>query len=190
MELTSVDLLATVRDYAGIQAYMRARADALNISREMIDELAYLPAGYASKVLATNPSRRIGPNLIGDMLRALGLKLLIVEDAEALVRTISKGSKRSDASEKWAASIRLNKGRITSRRGKKLRAKQLKTQSPADRRRIATTAIRARWAKRRVLAPFDLQWSLLDLGVVPFELRPVNAAGRPYAAPTGTALAS
>jgi hypothetical protein len=148
--MSELPTLAIARNYDDLQSAMRARADALNISRQTIDDLAFLPAGYASKALATNPSRRIGPNLIGDMLRALGLKLLIVEDAEALVRTIAKGSKRSNASEKWAASIRQNKGQITSRRGKKLRAAQLKTQSPAERRRIATTAIRARWAKRRI----------------------------------------
>lgn len=142
-------VLATARDYVGIQTYMRIRADLLNISRETIDELAYLPAGYAAKVLATKPSRRIGPNLIGDMLRALGLKLLIVEDAEALVRTISKGSKRSNASEKWAASIRSHHGQITSRRGKKLRAAQLAGMSPEERSRIASIAAKARWKKRK-----------------------------------------
>ena len=141
--------LATVRDYDQLQQAMRARADNLNINRETIDELAYLPRGYAGKVLATKPSRRIGANLIGDFLRTLGLKLLVVEDVEGLARTISNSVQRDESVVKWTVHIRSQKGKFTSRRARRIRKKTLAAMSPSKLRRMMVRVRRGRWKKRK-----------------------------------------
>jgi len=144
--------LATVRDYDQLQQAMRARADDLNINRETIDELAYLPRGYAGKVLCKNPSRRIGPNLIGDFLRTLGLKLLVVEDADGLARTMSNSVQRDGSVAKWTVCIRSQKGKFTSRRARRIRKKTLAAMSPKERQRMMLRATRGRWEKRKTLS--------------------------------------
>jgi hypothetical protein len=153
--------LATVRDYDQLQQAMRNRADVLNISRETIDDLAYLPRGYAGKTLAINPSRRIGANLIGDFLRTLGLKLLIVEDVEGLARTISNSVQRDESVVKWTVHIRSQKGKFTSRRARRIREKTLAAMSPSKLRRMMVRVRRGRWGKkaaRAVLPPrLDIQ---------------------------------
>ena len=141
--------LATVRDYDQLQQAMRARADDLNINRETIDELAYLPRGYAGKVLCKNPCRRIGANLIGDFLRTLGLKLLVVEDAEGLARTMSNSVQRDVSVAKWTVCIRSQKGKFTSRRASRIRKKTLAAMSPKERQRMMLRATRGRWKNRK-----------------------------------------
>ena len=141
--------LATVRDYDQLQQAMRARADNLNINRDTIDELAYLPRGYAGKVLCKNPCRRIGANLIGDFLRTLGLKLLVVEDVEGLARTISNSTQRDESVNKWTVHIRSQKGKFSSRRARRIRKKTLAAMSPSKLRRMMVKVRRGRWKKRK-----------------------------------------
>lgn len=78
------DVLATVREYSDLQAAMRARADEINISRMAIDEALGLTRGHAGKILASYPMRALGRTTMGPMLWALGLKLLVVVDEEAM----------------------------------------------------------------------------------------------------------
>ena len=75
-----------VHDMAGLLDIARARRDELNISHETIDALAGFPAGYASKILAPVPIRGIGYGSLGDLLGALGLALIVVEDLAAAER--------------------------------------------------------------------------------------------------------
>ena len=87
-------ILGSASCYEDLQYLLRLRADLLNVSRETIDDLAYFTDGYANKVLRAKPIRRISWELLPDLLRALGVKLLVAEDAKALQRTQSKGKKR------------------------------------------------------------------------------------------------
>ena len=88
-------VLAEVHTYDELQAALRARALALDVvidsrcsprihRKEALDGVAGLPAGYSSKVLAGR--KRAGRTSLGALLSALGLKLLVVEDPEALAR--------------------------------------------------------------------------------------------------------
>ena len=147
--MSELPTLATARNYDDLQSAMRARADDLNINRETIDELAYLPRGYAGKVLCKNPCRRIGANLIGDFLRTLGLKLLVVEDAEGLARTISNSVQRDESVVKWTVHIRSQKGKFTSRRARRIRKKTLAAMSPSKLRRMMVRVRRGRWKNRK-----------------------------------------
>lgn len=86
--------LGTAIDYDTLQAVMRRVADERGISRESLDELAGCPKGYAGKVLAAAPMKRLGPLTFGPLLQALGLKLLVVDDAEALARYTARAAER------------------------------------------------------------------------------------------------
>src|SRR6266511_3696164 len=82
--MTMQPLGPPIRSYEDLHRFLRARAEALNISRLTIDEATGLPAGYASKLLAPRPGKRIGSLSMGLMLGALGVKLVAYEDELAL----------------------------------------------------------------------------------------------------------
>lgn len=85
--------LTTVREYADLVEALRARRDALQITHETIDDIAGLSSGYAGKLLCNPPLRRLA-SMLGPMLGALGLKLLVVEDPEAMVRVERRISRK------------------------------------------------------------------------------------------------
>jgi hypothetical protein len=85
-------VIAEVCDYQGLAATIRARCAELGTTFRAVDELAGIPDGYLSKcVVPTNVDaairmRAFGRHSLGPVLGALGLKLLVVEDAEALAK--------------------------------------------------------------------------------------------------------
>jgi hypothetical protein len=76
--------LAEATTYDGLIAAFRNRAAELQVAGETIDEVAGLPARYSAKLLGPNQIRRIGAISLGPLLGALALKLVIVEDEDAL----------------------------------------------------------------------------------------------------------
>ena len=84
------DTIAEVRSWNDLHAALRARAESLNVSRLVLDELSGLQSGYASKLLAPVPIRHFGRGSLGAMLGALGLKLVVQEDKEALARVAGR----------------------------------------------------------------------------------------------------
>jgi hypothetical protein len=82
--------LGVARDYAQLHALLRQRAEALNISRETIDQISGLPIGYSGTILAPARRKNLGPISLGAMLGALGLALVVVEDPDALARIKSR----------------------------------------------------------------------------------------------------
>ncbi|MGY8705122.1 hypothetical protein RAD16_05185 [Bradyrhizobium sp. 18BD] len=78
-----------VHDYDGLRDAVRARVDQLNITRKCLDEVAGLPAGFSGKLLARGQAKdvkRFGLISLGLVLQATGLRLLLVDDREALAR--------------------------------------------------------------------------------------------------------
>lgn len=53
------DTIAEVRSWNDLHAAFRARAESLNVSRLVLDELSGLQSGYASKLLAPVPMRHL-----------------------------------------------------------------------------------------------------------------------------------
>jgi hypothetical protein len=84
-----------VTDYADLLAALRQRKEELNASMATIDEVAGLPQGYVSKLLAQ--IKGISRTSLGPLLGALGLKLLVVEDPEALDRVRDRLTQRDEA---------------------------------------------------------------------------------------------
>ena len=79
-----------IRNYQELHLALRERAEQLGVSRLTIDDVSGLPSGYSAKLLAPVPIKRLGPLSFGLMLQALGLKLVVVEDREALARVKSR----------------------------------------------------------------------------------------------------
>ena len=86
--------IAVVSNYYELVACLRARADTLDVSNLTLDEVAGLQEGYTGKVLAISPSRALGRMSLGALLGALGLKLAVLEDREALARVRPRLVKR------------------------------------------------------------------------------------------------
>ena len=139
--------LATVRSYEELHAVMRARADELAVTRETIDAVAGLQPGYAGKVLAPKPIKRLGPVTLPLMLGALGLALVVVEDESALVKVKPRLVKRS-LPLMHSASVHVHFSRRFLRQiQRKGGANSRKNLSPKKRRALARRAARARWHK-------------------------------------------
>jgi hypothetical protein len=170
---TVVDLaepLGTVRTYEDFHRIIRARVESLDISRETVGEIGGLTPRYANKLLSPQPTKGIGRMAFGVLLGSLGLKLLVVEDAEALARVRSRLVKRGPmpapgtvhwrqrkAAEAAAMpkpvqqsgrAILRNRLRVLGRKGG-LRSgpARMAKLTPEQRSGIARVAARARWEK-------------------------------------------
>jgi hypothetical protein len=73
-----------VRDWTQLHEGLRARAEQMAMSREALDVLTGVPDGYSAKLLGPRPIRHIGIKTAAPILRAIGLKILLVEDVEAM----------------------------------------------------------------------------------------------------------
>jgi hypothetical protein len=91
-----IEPLAIVCDYRDLVVALRHRIVELNISLESVDAVAGLPARYSSKVLSMGKGRpALGRISLGPILGALGLKLAVLPDDEALARIRHRLPKRS-----------------------------------------------------------------------------------------------
>jgi hypothetical protein len=153
--------IAEARTLAEIQAACRVRAEELNISRETIDRIAGFTGGHASKMLAPIPIKNMGGNSMPLLLEALGLKLLIVEDHEALDKRadlrVPRVPNKSRARKAGIGTV--TRADIEVAAGKKLRkmlrenaragAKAVnESRTPEARKLFARNAALARWKKR------------------------------------------
>jgi hypothetical protein len=73
-----------IRSWNELQVALRQRAETLDVSRELLDDLTGLQSGYCAKLLSPKPVRRIGRVSLGALLGALGLKLILAEDREQM----------------------------------------------------------------------------------------------------------
>lgn len=91
-------VLGEISSYQDLHAIMRARAAELELSRETIDAIAGVPAGYAAKLLAPRPIRTLGALSMPLMLPALGIKVLVVVDDVAAAKISSRINIKRDES--------------------------------------------------------------------------------------------
>jgi hypothetical protein len=76
--------LGTCRTSDDLREVFRRRVAELGVSLETVDHIAGLPTRYTAKVLGLQPTRGFGQFSLDGLLGALGLMLIVVEDAEAL----------------------------------------------------------------------------------------------------------
>jgi hypothetical protein len=78
--------LAVIKNYNDLHTALRERVKQLGTTYECIDDLSGLPQRYANKVLSPSQMKGLGRLSLGCMLGATGVKLIMVEDKEALAR--------------------------------------------------------------------------------------------------------
>jgi hypothetical protein len=128
-----------------------ARIVELQLAGETLDDVSGLPKGYASKLTAPRPTRRIGAVSFGPMLGVLGMKCLFVEDEDAVRRVAGRLKRRNSNLVRSAASeFRLTHRwlRKIARKGGKSRDAKL---TPEQRSELARELNRIRWSKPRVV---------------------------------------
>lgn len=137
-----------IRGYEDLHAVLRRVAELRDISRETIDEIAGLARGYASKVLAEVPLRRLGPDTLGPMLGAVGIKLLAVDDETALARYTARADKRrfEVAVQSGAVHFKISLRKL-KRNGRKGGKNSRKFVGKRKARMLGRKAAKARWHK-------------------------------------------
>jgi hypothetical protein len=143
--------LGVVRTYSDLHSLMRQRADALNVSRLVLDEASGLPSGYCGKILAKSQPRKLGRLGFELMLGALGMVLIAVEDKAAQVR-LSRLQKRQ-MPPRYASDDMLPKEKPKRRQhlprgtdwARQMNARRSVSLSGYQRSRIARQAARVRW---------------------------------------------
>jgi hypothetical protein len=145
---TSARVLGSVSCYSELHEIMRNRALELQFSRELLDERSGLNSGYSSKLLAPRPLRIGSFATLSLLLPALGIKLVAVEDVEALERLKGRAKPRGHAGAKQSAPITVHQQ--FSRRYLRRIAKQggensRKNMSKAKARALGRRAALARW---------------------------------------------
>lgn len=143
-------IIATVRDYDGLVAALRARVAELNIAGETVDRIAGLPDRYTSKLFAPIPIKGMGRVSLGPMLGALGLKIIVVEDAEAMAKVAARLQRKEEqyASTGMRPQERhVNKG--DSQWSKILNCRRSLMLTPRQRSKLAKRAAAARWAQNK-----------------------------------------
>jgi hypothetical protein len=86
MSIEAIEPLAVVTDYDGLVLALRRRVVELNTTLGAVDDLAGLPSNYTAKLLCLHTMKCLGPISLGPILGALGLKLALVVDEDALAR--------------------------------------------------------------------------------------------------------
>jgi hypothetical protein len=105
-----------VQDYVGLRDAVRARVEQLNISRACLDNVAGLPSGLAGKLLSQGESKdvkRFGLLSLGLVLQATGLKMLLVDDRDALAKVQPMFEERDISNVRLNNDCRKSKGRRT-----------------------------------------------------------------------------
>jgi hypothetical protein len=141
-------ILAEIRNYDDLHKALRQRAQSLNITCETIDLVSGLCGGYAAKILAPKPIRNIGPTSMGLLLPALGIKLLVVEDAQAMLQYARHHVARKPGPTRASSAVQYT---MTRRFLREIGRKGGIASGAARRRRKAAAqrAARARWAAAR-----------------------------------------
>lgn len=143
--------LAVVRSYDELHSALRARAEALNVSRQTLDEVSGLQSGYCAKLLAPVPIKGIGRITLAPLLGALGLKLVVVVDEEMMAQISRRMVKREATNAAILAGktqARPSVWKGNSAWGKMMQARSMLLMTEEQRKRRAKRAIKTRWAKR------------------------------------------
>lgn len=150
-----------VDDSQAIVAVIRGRLDELRMSHASLENLAGLASGHVGKVLGPAPVKRFGLDALWLVLPALGLKMVIEQDMDA-VRVMEKRWEIRDELRRRPGLIRrrytpeLKALVIAEAARERINVLNART-SPEDRADRARKAARARWRRmpkrqRKVIA--------------------------------------
>jgi hypothetical protein len=138
-----------VRDMTDLQRSLAARADAIGLSREVIDQLSGLPSGYAAKLLSLAPAKGIGTLSVFLLAGAVGYSIALVEDPDALAKAKRYARQRQKLRQgvgHWRSAKAMALVRAIASRGGKSRFARM---SPEELRAHQSRSAQARWRKWR-----------------------------------------
>ena len=140
-------IIAEIREYDEFTAALRKWVYDLDTTYDCVSDLAGVQDRYLNKLIARSPIRNFGRTSLGPVLGALGLKILLVIDTEALAKMRPRYKKRrkhasDDASDGNARSLRFN-----SKLAHVFAHRRALLQSPETRKQIARKAARVRWGR-------------------------------------------
>ena len=149
--------IAEATNYDEMLAVLRARKIQLGLTDAMVDYLTGLHSGYAGKLFGPGNFKTLGPVSMGPVLTVLGVKMLIVEDAEAMKLLEGRRERRERpavipsrlsiaAIEKFMPDVARAMSARGSAKGGQNRAANM---TPAQRSRAARKAVKARWKQKR-----------------------------------------
>lgn len=187
-------ILGPVACYADLHELMRRRADELEITRASLDRLACLPAGYAAKLLSPKPMKKLSDETLGFAMPALGMKLVAIEDLEAIATLRAKVDRRKSVTMLGAAVHIVVSRRELKRRSRKGGANSRKGMSTHKAAQLGRKAARIRWAdvKKAARVPDTSAAAGQPIGSPPgrpMRTGATSAATRPEAAPPRKASA-
>ena len=133
--------------YSGLIAAFRARAEQRQIVISgSVNAVAGVPSNYLGKLLSPRRPRRLGALSLGPLLGALGLRLLVLSDEDAVARYDARIDKRKQPiradSMEWRVSRRAF--REMQAKGRKARWNAM---TPKQRSAWARKLNRIRWSK-------------------------------------------
>ena len=156
--MTESRVIAEIRGYADFTRALRSWVMQLGTTYESIGEVAGLQPGYLAKLIASTPIRSFSRMSLDSTLAAMGVKLLLVPDAERLEVMRPRFAERSVAGRK-PTSGSIPAANLPAKRNNPLAGnralasyyahRRAAMQSPRRRRQIARKAIRIRWQRER-----------------------------------------
>jgi hypothetical protein len=149
MEMSDMTL-GEFNDFAGLHLILRARAEALQLSRHSLDEIAGLPSGLAGKILSPHPKKRFGNISLPLLLAALGMKLVaeVDEQKTAALQARIRGSTRNESHVRNDVVHIEYSRRHFQRMGKRGGPNSRAYMSPRQASALGKRAAQARWSSR------------------------------------------
>jgi hypothetical protein len=143
---TAPSIVAEVRSMDDVREALRARFDALQIARTVIDDAAGLQEGYSAKLLAGLVG--FGTTSLFPMIETAGLRLALVDDPAALART-SKLKKRVSAQVRYQAvgkaTLKAARPVVLREQGARGGRARMANLSPEEHSEFGRQAVQARW---------------------------------------------
>lgn len=141
--------IAVVKSYDDLILALRARAIELGISRETLDTISGLQAGYTGKLLSFPPVRMFGRVSLGPVLQSMGLVLVVEQDPKAIERLQHRYIKRSPLGVRAITRIVNARWLFDEKKARRMGKKRWQGVSQDKRIRWAKRAARKRWKRRR-----------------------------------------
>lgn len=87
---------AVIRNYDDLIEVMKARADVIGVSMQVLDELAGLPSGYSGKLFGPGQVKTMGLQSLFLLAETLGYSVALVLDLDAVKRMESRWEQRDE----------------------------------------------------------------------------------------------
>jgi transcriptional regulator with XRE-family HTH domain len=146
----SIDPYAIIPHHEAMLAAIRRRRDEIGITNELLEEISGIQVGYASKILAEPPAKRLQVFTLFLLADALSLTPAFLENPEMAAKMASRYTKRKlrkvIPSQLRTYTRTPDQLRFWGRHGGFARARNL---SPAELSKIGRRANQVRWSRVR-----------------------------------------